>query len=125
MSKKEMEARRRQARERSAAMAREGLRMEDRVERLLQRLVAEGRFDAYTRHKHFSRADRQGKDFTVWRERQHWSFGVTVSSRSACRAYTNRPRWPTYWFWPEITDEAIQRIILSLAEDPRFPPEEH
>lgn len=105
-------------------MALEGLKMERRVELLLQRLVSEGRFDAYMRHAHYSRADLQGKDFTIRRGRQRWSFGVTVSPRSALRAYTNRPRWPTFWLWPGISDEAIARRILELPADPRFPPEE-
>jgi hypothetical protein len=124
MSKKGEEAIRTRLRECARARALEGRQLEYRVERILRELVAERGFDAYTRHKPFSRADLQGKDFTVWRGRKHWSFGVTVSARSACRSYTNHPRWPTFWCWPGIADEVIKGWILSIPADPRFPPEE-
>jgi len=86
-------------------------------------MVDEGIIDGFKYHAPNSVEDQEGKDFTVWRKKEHdmvtRSFGITISLR--CCDNHHYPL-PEFCFPIETTDKTIKRRILSLFNDALFTP---
>lgn len=109
--------RRRRKRERGSKRGRE---LEDWMRGFLKEIQDSGDIDGFTAHAPYSVADKEGKDFTVWRKENEGyrrvSFNVTISLRKQNEFRLKHPEIPLIVIPPEMNPERIRERVLELFE---------
>jgi len=99
-----------------------GRKLEEEVERLLQRLLDEKKVDGFRRFPPYSKEDGEGADFSVTRgEGEHAverRFGVTISLRSWQESCARHHETTQFCFPIGTKPETMEKRILGLF-DPR------
>jgi len=103
--------------------AERGRKLEDWMRKFLKEMMDRGEIDGFSAHAPHSIADREGKDFTVWRQRngkhKRASFNITISMRM--NAWNNfkmkHPGVPLIAIPPEMKPERVRERILELFEE--------
>lgn len=96
-----------------------GRMMEERVSGILERMENRGLISGFTYHRPNSPEDGEGKDFTVWREREgarfERSFGITITPPNRFSRVVGADGESPQWYLPINTkDETITRKVKDL-----------
>ena len=95
-------------------LSEKGRQQEERVENILQQMWQKREISSFQRYTPNGEEDRQGKDFSVTKERKTIDFGITISERSAHRATEKHPDIPQIHLPLWMKDEDIRLAILNL-----------
>lgn len=91
-----------------------GRELERWVADVLEEMVALGFLDRFTRHEPNSKADRSGKDFTVVRDSEEKSFGVTISCGRKDESALRYPNIPQWYLPAETSAKRVMEKVLGL-----------
>lgn len=87
--------------------------------RLLELMVQEGSLDRFVHHKKNSVEDKEGKDFTVWKDGVERSFGVTIRGKDLYRrrALLAQRGIELIHVTRAMTNSDFRRCVLVLFEN--------
>ena len=98
-----------------------GLENEERIESILSKAVASGRYSGFKRTIRHGREDGEGKDFIVMNIVRGKvivvSFGVTISHQKRHEAALKHPGISCFVITPEMKDETLFKKIDRLFEE--------